>query len=422
MHLYDTGYRGHVSGNLVGDAIDMDENKKISVPDFKGLGHSKIGYFKEVRSKIGELEKLNIQLARRHNRLDGIFNSMSDGVTILDRDLNIVYTNRVQKEMFPEISETRIKCHQVFYHTDQPCADCPVLKTFETGEMLRGEQMFNRGHLAGHYFEWTTSPISDSFGNVDEMILILRDISERKETEFKLMQTNRMLSVGFVATSLAHEINNPLTSIAGFSEGLLKRLKTKDLFKDAKTLASFKDYLEIIYSEAYRCKDIIQNLREFSSGSPDEIGPVDIDQIILDTISLIRQYAKDHHIRIVFKNHLAGGFNRINGEKSQLKHLFLNLFKELFYSLADGGELSVTARNNGEKIEICLSDPDGGLSEAFSGYKAHQSVKGRGTEGLEGMDLSICYNIIRRHLGDIISMSENKKGRLMVLRFPVVLN
>ena len=63
----------------------MDDKRSPSPPDFKGLGHSKIGYFKEVRSKIKELEKLNIQLARRHSRLDAIFNSMSDGVTILDR-------------------------------------------------------------------------------------------------------------------------------------------------------------------------------------------------------------------------------------------------------------------------------------------------------------------------------------------------
>ena len=86
----------------------MDDHQKTATPDFKGLGHSKIGYFKEVRGKIRELEKLNIQLARRHNRLDGIFNSMSDGVTIMDGNMNIAYANRVQKEMFPEISETVI--------------------------------------------------------------------------------------------------------------------------------------------------------------------------------------------------------------------------------------------------------------------------------------------------------------------------
>lgn len=400
---------------------DMENKNKTASPDFKGLGHSKIGYFKEVRSKIRELEKLNIQLARRHNRLDGIFNSMSDGVTILDRDLNIVYTNRVQKEMFPEISETLMNCHHIFYQRDRRCPGCPVLKTLETGEMLRGEHMFKKGHLAGHYFEWTTSPISDAFGNVDETILIMRDISERKEYEFRLMQADRMVSVGFLATSLAHEINNPLTSIAGFSEGLLKRLKTNGLFQDEKIAAFFKDYLGIINSEAYRCKDIIQNLREFNSSASFESEPLEIDEIIKGTIALIRQHAKDHHIKIVFENLLASGFNKVIGKNGQLKHLFLNLFKELFHALTVGGELKVTARNDGEKIEILLYDPDGSLSDEISVSQPHQTLDGCATSGRERMDLSICYNILRHHRGDIRPISTPDGHRLLVLRFPVVL-
>lgn len=399
----------------------MDDKKKTATPDFKGLGHSKIGYFKEVRSKIKELEKLNVQLARRHNRLDGIFNSMSDGVTILDGNLNIVYTNRVQKEMFPEISEAVMNCHQIFYQRNRRCPDCPVLKTLETGEMLRGEHMFKKGHLAGRYYEWTTSPISDAFGKVDEIILIMRDISERKDYEFRLMQTDRMVSVGFLATSLAHEINNPLTSIAGFSEGLLKRMRTKGLFQDEKVMASFKDYLDIINSEAYRCKDIIQNLREFNSSTSFESEPLDIDQIIQGTISLIRQHAKDQHIKIVFENHLASGFNKVIGKNGQLKHLFLNLFKELFNAMTAGGELKVTARNDAEKIEIILSDPDGSLSKEISGCQPTQPSGDCVTNGRERMDLSICYNILRHHRGDIRPISTPDGHRLLVLRFPAVL-
>ncbi len=399
----------------------MDDHQKTATPDFKGLGHSKIGYFKEVRGKIRELEKLNIQLARRHNRLDGIFNSMSDGVTIMDGNMNIAYANRVQKEMFPEISEAVMSCHQIFYQRDDRCPDCPVLKTLATGETLRGEIMFKKGRLAGRYYEWTTSPILGALDKVDEIILIMRDVSERKDYEFRLMQTDRMASVGFLATSLAHEINNPLTSITGFSEGLLKRMKTNGLFRDDKVLASFKDYVEIINSEAYRCKDIIQNLREFSSSASNEFVPVDIDGIIADTISLIRQHAKDHRIQIIFENKLAAGFNRIMGKSDQLKHLFLNLFKLLFNALKTGGALKVVARNDAEKIDITVSDPDGTLSKDFVGCMTCQPLGGPVINGQDRIDLSICCNIIRQQRGDIRSMSANDGSRLLRLRFPVVM-
>jgi PAS domain S-box-containing protein len=399
----------------------MDDKRIPAELDFKGLRHSKIGYFKEVRAKIKELEKLNLQLAHRHNRLDAIFNSMSDGVTILDRDLNIVFTNQVQRKMFPDISESVKHCHQIFYQRDERCPHCPALKTFETGEMLRGEHMFKKGHLVNRFYEWTTSPIAGARGQVDEVILIMRDITERKEYEFRAMQNDRMVSIGFLATSLAHEINNPLTSIAGFSEGLLKRLKTQDPVEAGRMLASFQDYLEIINSEAYRCKDIIQNLREFSSSTSDEYETLEIDAIIKDTISLIRQHAKDHCIQIALKNHLAAGFNRLLGKSSQLKHLFLNLFKQLFNALTVGGEMTITVRNDGEKIEVILPDPDGRLSQDFSGCQTYPSLDGSSSRGRDRMDLSFCHNIIRHHQGEVRSMALNDGGQRLVLRFPVAL-
>jgi signal transduction histidine kinase len=388
------------------------------MPDFKGLRHSKIGYFKEFRSKIKELEQLNIQLARRHNRLDAIFNSMSDGVTILDRNLGIVFTNRVQKQMFPEISHPERGCHYIFYQRNRRCPGCPALKTLKTGEMLRGEHMFKRGRLSGRYVEWTTSPIADARGNVDEVILIMRDITERKEYELKLMQTDRMVSVGFLATSLAHEINNPLTSIAGFSEGLLKRLKTGNPAMEEKARASFADYLEIINGEAYRCKEIIQNLREFSSTASDAYQSLAVGEIVEDTLSLIRQHAKDNDIRIVFDNRLATGLDRLSGKSGHLKHLFLNLFKHLFKTTGAGGRLHITARNDGEIIEVGLSDPDGSLSMELAGFLSPRTGEGCAGRGPERMDLSICYDIVRSHQGEIRTEAAREGGRRLVLRFP----
>jgi PAS domain S-box-containing protein len=399
----------------------MDDKRIAADLDFKGLRHSKIGYFKEVRAKIKELEKLNLQLAQRHNRLDAIFNSMNDGVTILDRDLNIVFTNKVQRQMFPDSAEPVKHCHQIFYQRDERCPNCPALKTLENGDTLRGEHMFKKGHLANRYYEWTTSPIAGGRRRVDEVMLIMRDITERKEYGFRSMQNERMVSIGFLATSLAHEINNPLTSIAGFSEGLLKRLKTQDLGEDGPLLASFREYLEIINNEAYRCKDIIQNLREFSSDASDEYETVEIDAIITDTIALIRQHAKDHRIQIAYQNHLAVGFSRIRGQSSQLKHLFLNLFKQLFRALAEGGEIAITACNDGEIVEVRLPDPDSRLSQDFSGCMTYPALEGGALQGRERMDLSLCYNIIRHHKGEIQTRPLTDGDQQLVLRFPVAL-
>jgi two-component system, NtrC family, sensor kinase len=398
----------------------MPKATKPTDHDFKGLGFSKIGYFKEVRTKIKELEDLNIELARRHNKLEAIINSMSSGLVILDRNLHIIFANKVQESMFPGIPLIGHECYRALYNKKRRCRDCPALKTLETHETYRGEILMKEGGFAGRYYEWTTSPIKNPFGQVSEIVLLMRDITRRKEYEFKLVQADRMAAVGLLAAGIAHEINNPLTSIAGFSEGLLKRLKDLKGPIDHKKLGMFKEYLDIIFKEAYRCKDIIQNLLEYSRKSTDDAEILDVDQIIQDTVSLIRQHAKDNKIRITIKNSLATGFNRIVGNESQLKHLFLNLFNNAFKTMGGGGQLSTIARNSGNLIEITICYH--GQSAASSDGRPHDRLCSAHTaqEDLH-MDLSICYSIMRHHGGDLHFERAPEGPRKLVLQFPSIM-
>lgn len=398
----------------------MSREAKSANYDFKGIGFSKIGYFKEVRSKITELEDLNIELARRHNKLEGIIDSMSSGLVILDRNLSIIFANKVQTSMFPGNSLIGKECYKALFHRKRRCRDCPALKTLETHETYRGEILIKEGGFAGRYYEWTTSPIKNPFGQVSEIVLLMRDITRRKEAEFRLLQADRMAAVGLLAAGIAHEINNPLTSIAGFSEGLLKRFKELKGPVDRKKLDMFQKYLEIIFNEAYRCKDTIQNLVEYSRRSTDDTEILDVDQVMNDTVSLIRQHAKDNKIRITLRNSIATGFNRIAGNESQLKHLFLNLFNSSFQAMQDGGHLSVVARNSGNLIEISISY--GGHAEASKGKAQDRSCSSsEGPQRDAPIDLSICYNIMRHHGGTLHCEGISGEAHRLVLQFPSVM-
>jgi two-component system, NtrC family, sensor kinase len=387
--------------------------------DFKGIGFSKIGYFKEVRSKITELEDLNIELARRHNKLEAIINSMSSGLIILDQNLNIIFANKVQASMFPGVPLIGQECFRALYRKTRRCRDCPALKTLETHDTYRGEILIKEGGFAGRYYEWTTSPIKNPFGQVSEIVLLMRDITRRKEYEFKLLQADRMAAVGLLAAGIAHEINNPLTSIAGFSEGLLKRLKDLRGPVDRKKLEMFKKYLDIIFNEAYRCKDIIQNLLEYSRKSGDDTEILDVDQIINDTLSLIRQHAKDNKIKITVKDNLATGFNRIVGNETQLKHMFLNLFNSALRAMEGGGELSTIARNSGNIIEITVGY-NRDEAESTDGASQDQLCSSEASQDSSAMDLSICYNIMGHHGGDLHLERFPGGARKFVLQFPSV--
>ena len=396
-------------------------NSSGHLHDFKGIGYSKIGYFKEVRSKIKELENLNYELNRRHNKLEAIFNSMNEGLTVLNRDLDIVSANRVQLERFPESTIIGKKCHQVFYEKRTVCKDCPVIRMLVTGEPGRGETYIKKGRFSGRYFEWAVSPVKDPFGGIDEIILVMSDISERKEYEFKLIQADKMSTVGFLAAGVAHEINNPLTSIAGFSEGLLKRLATPGIFENEKFPSYLREYLEIINSEAYRCRDIIRNLLDYSRNSGDDFNVIPIDATIRDTMALFRQHARDRHIGIVFKNNLAPDANCIWGNEFQLKYIFMNLFNRAFRNMSMGGELNISAKNSGQMIEILISehknpntiqeDYDPEDSEDFSTEKVEH--------GEMTLSMSVCYNIVRQHHAEILFPTKNGLISTYTLRLPL---
>jgi two-component system, NtrC family, sensor kinase len=386
-------------------------------PDFKGIGYSKIGYYKETRSKIKELETLNLELARRHNKLEAIFNSISDGLTILDRDFNIVFANQVQKALFPAGELMGQKCFHAYFQKTAMCKECPSFKTMRNKKNLQGEIFIKNAGHHGRYYEWTTSPIRDPSGKVFEIILLMRDITERKEYEYKLMQADRMAAIGFLAAGVAHEINNPLTSIAGFSEGLLKRFNALDVELAPQQMQSFKEYLNIINSEAYRCKDIIHNLQVFSRTSSDDFENVEIDKIIKDTISLFRQRAKDQQIKINYINHLTRGVDIVNGKKSQLKHLFLNLMIRAFKSVEEGGELNIVASNTGNQIKITISDSGEPIHHNGNEFDLLSGKDGFGHD----IDLSICYNIIQHHNGSIKMSTATEAGNKVAIYFPALI-
>lgn len=396
----------------------MSKNPKYkgANPDFKGIGYSKIGFFKETRSKIKELESLNIELARRHNKLEAIFNSISDGLTILDRDLNIVFANQVQKANFPNTALIGNKCFEAFFAKKEVCRHCPVVRTMQNPEHLSGEIFVKDGETSGRYYEWTTSPVREPSGRVYEILLLMRDITDRKEYEYKLMQADRMAAIGFLAAGVAHEINNPLTSIAGFSEALLKRLKNPKGPLTQTQLLAFEEYLDIINAEAYRCKDIIFNLQDFSRNSLDDFEILSIDAIIRDTLSLFRQRAKDHNIKISYQSCFEPQTDTIPGKKSQLKHLFLNLLIRAFKSVEEGGNISIRALSLGRQVKIALSDIGSGSAIGCSD-KANEGpndVSGTGNE----VDLSICYNIVQHHKGVMQFEINEEMGNVLTIYFP----
>ncbi|GAJ11405.1 unnamed protein product, partial [marine sediment metagenome] len=158
-------------------------------------------------------------------------------------------------------------CYQVVHGTNEPVPDCPHMKTLETKEPAIAE--FFEPHL-GIHLEVATSPIFNENGEVVASVHVARDITERKKMQEQLIVTDRLASIGELASGIAHELNNPLTGVIGFSDLLLDRDLPSDVRED----------LEVINREAKRTAGVVRNLLTFARKHDTEKKPVEVNSII----------------------------------------------------------------------------------------------------------------------------------------------
>jgi PAS domain S-box-containing protein len=232
------------------------------IENLLGLESSKIGFYAEVKQKIRELEASNLDLQTKRNELQAVFDAISDGLAIFDAEGRIQYRNHVCPRLFPGETLLGQTCQGLFHpETRWSPEGCPVEGALR-GESRDLDFTFSKGG-ATRYFEATVTPIDDAHGVPSRALVFLRDVTERRTQELHLVQAEKMSSVGVLAAGVAHEINNPLTSVAGYSEALLRRFREEPALETDPRLEAFPGYLEVIVRETYRCKSIIESLLSF---------------------------------------------------------------------------------------------------------------------------------------------------------------
>src|SRR6185369_9884164 len=136
---------------------------------------------------------------------------------------------------------------------------------------------------------------------------------------------------GVLATGIAHEINNPLTSVAGYAEALLRRFRDEPALKVDSRLEVFPNYLEVIVRESYRCKGIIDNLLSFSRKSDGSTVAVDMNAILLEILELLRHQTSYKHIEVV--TNLKPDLPSVLGDPSGLRQVCMNLLVNAHQSI-----------------------------------------------------------------------------------------
>lgn len=259
---------------------------------------------------------------------------------------------------------------------------------------------------------------------VEERTLEIREAYKKlQHTQRKLIQSEKLASIGTLAAGLAHEINNPLASVASCAEGLIERLKNssdhgKNKQSGVEASDIFPEYLKIIYNETFRCKSIISNLLNFSRQSEPKFDYININNVIQETLSIVQyqRQLKDQKMHLDLSKEPCD----VLGDPQQLKQVFLNLLINALHATDTGGNISVSTHRKQTTIQIIIKDSGIGikpehLDKIFDPFFTTKPT-GKGT----GLGLAICYGIIDIHNGRIEASSEGVgRGSTFTISLPL---
>ncbi|HIJ86333.1 MAG TPA: PAS domain S-box protein [Desulfuromonadales bacterium] len=368
---------------------------------------------------ITERKQSESRLRNKKNELQTIFDSVNDGVIVFDNNGSIQHLNHVCPEFFPSEILVGGSCRDVF-HPDSPLAPltCPVERALH-GERVESSMVSVREGHTTRYIDVTANPIKDEFGEKTRALVFLRDMTLKRVHEMQLIQTEKMSSIGVLATGVAHEINNPLTSVAGYAEALLRRFRDEQSLASDSRLEVFPKYLEVIVREAHHCKGIISGLLNFGRKSDGLNYAVDINALLVEILELIKHQPNYEEMEIAVT--LMENIPAILADPSALRQVFMNLLINACHAIKDGGSVDISTSYSGEDqaVSILVRDSGCGISpdvidRIWDPFFTTKEV-GKGV----GLGLALSYNIVKRHGGEISVKSAVGGGSQFMVRLPV---
>ena len=373
---------------------------------FSRLNDAKRQWILGIAKNITEKKRMEELVQESKNKLQTLFDSITDRITVVDKNYTIVMANRMVAQSVGDRPENLIgrKCYSLYSEDNTRCNNCVLKRTFESGKPEFLERRIGDG-----VFQFWGYPMFDLKNRLQYVIEYVKDVTEQKNLEKKLIQSEKLATIGLLASGVAHELRNPLNIIETARYYLSEILPKEN--SDA------QNKLLIIKKNVTRASNIINNLLEFSRHSSKDKETVEINLLIDKTLSLIEKDLSSHNVT-VRKNY--GTIPMAYFNVDSLKQVFLNIIINAIQAMPEGGELTIRTQFLPENsLQIQFSDTGQGISEEnlnhiFTPFFTTKEV-GKGT----GLGMYVSHSIIQREGGEISVKSELGKGTTFTIELPI---
>jgi PAS domain S-box-containing protein len=371
--------------------------KQVTEEDMQFL----TSFSNQVASAI-ENARLFEHVAMAEQQLENIFESMSDMVYFNSSDYVVKRINRAVMNKLGLPSEQILgkKCYELFHGTTEPYRKCPHHKTVNTKKAYIEE--LEDPYLGGTFLT-SSSPIFDSAGEFIGSVHVVRDITELKQLQQKLVMSEKMAALGEVAAKVAHEIRNPLVSVGGFAKRLEKKLD-----------GNLREYAGIIVKEVSRLERILKEILGFVKEVRLSKEPVNLNHLLDDIIRLMESDIEERGVNLQKEYQQ---IPEVFIDPFRVKEAIVNIITNAVQALTGTG--TVTIRTSVQDHEALLEIRDTGKgipeSDLQSIFNPFFTTKSSGT----GLGLAITHRIIQEHNGRIEVESEVDKGTVFRVYLPI---
>jgi PAS domain S-box-containing protein len=360
---------------------------------------------------ITGLRRSQTELQKERDFSSKILNHTQSLILVTDTEGVISYANR-------RWSGLGFQQNQIVGHsfTDLCEASRREALRHALASVSRGQQVDNfdlplvRGDGVSGQFSVNLSPISGEDGRVTSIVVVMTDVTDSAMLRAKLVHAEKMAAVGQLVSGVAHEVNNPLTAILGFTDLLMEN---PDLPENAR-----RD-LRVILQEAQRTKQIVQNLLSFARQMPPRRQPVQLNSILHRTVQLRSYDFISHGIQVIER--LDESLPEVVGDSHQLQQVFLNILNNAYDAVREctrPARIEIMSARMEGGVEISFRDNGVGISDADRIFDPFFTTKdvGKGT----GLGLSICYGIVHEHGGEIVCHNNSdSEGATFIVRLPL---
>jgi PAS domain S-box-containing protein len=359
---------------------------------------------------IHKLQDAFETVTRSQKEWRGTFDSITDLIFISDVNHMIIRANRAFAE-YLQMTHGQVlnkKCYELFNMTELIYSASPHTTSLREQRMVQGEFV---DQARGRTFLMTASPYFSQEGELVGSIISCKDVTEEKQREMRLIMSERLASLGQMASGIAHEINNPLAAIAGCTEGLLKRVGQERFEPEL-----FRNYLKIIEEEILRCKNITAGMLSFVRKTTYDTQEVDIHKTLDKTIEIIGFQGRLKEVDLV--RDYSEGLPLIRGSEGELRQVFLAIIINALDAMEDRGKLALATGVEGKNVFIKISDVGPGISPEQQSRIFDPFYTTKGEKGGTGLGLSIANKIVNNHRGRVDVSSEEGKGTTLVITLP----